>query len=133
MSLTTRRMEHGTPLLQDFDLGALIGAQAGLARKDFSAIATFIAVLSKAGQTKTIRRLSAIVRATEEQLRLAEGDPGVMAFLEEEAALRPFAESFKDAVGFFTEWGSSFGIAPVSSDHEKASVKPRKGAPAATR
>ena len=127
--LTTRRMEHGTPLLVDFDLGALVGAQEGFKKQDPEAVTHFIKVLSMAGKAQAIRRLSAMARATEDQLRLAEGDPTVLAGLEEEAAGRPFAESFKDAIGFFTEWGSSFGIAPVSSGQGKVSKPKKDGRP----
>lgn len=129
--LTTRRMEHGTPLLADFDLGALMGAQERFQAQDESAIADFIRVLSTAGKTQAIRKLSAVVHATEDQLRQSEADPKVMPALEEEAALRPFAESFKDAVDFFGQWGASFVIAPASSA-PVTSRKSRKSTPAAS-
>lgn len=113
--LSTRRMEHGAPLLVGFDLGALLGAREKLVAKDPSAITDFIRILSASGEARTVRRLSALVRATDDQLRQAEADPKVMEPLEEEAAQRPFAESFQDAMGFFVEWGDSFVIAPTSS------------------
>lgn len=126
--LTTRRMEHGTPLLADFDLGALMGAQERFQKKDASGISEFIQVLVKAGKAQAIRKLSAVVRATEEQLRQAEADPKVMDALEEEAATRPFAESFQDAVAFFGQWGSSFEIAPASSSPAKSKPTRTRGA-----
>ena len=128
--LSTRRMEHGTPLLVDFDLGALVGAQEGFKKQDAGAITHFIKVLSTAGKAQAIRRLSAVARATEEQLRLAEGDPKALDALEEEAASRPFAESFKDAIDFFGEWGRSFGIAPASSGKEKTLLSKKAERPA---
>ena len=128
--LTTRRMEHGAPLLTGFDLGALMGAREKLAAQDPTGISEFIRILSTSGKTRTVRRLSAIMRATDEQLRQAEDDPAVMAPLEEDAAQRPYAESFKDATDFFSEWGSSFEIAPASS--APTAKKNRKAPPAAS-
>lgn len=122
--LSTRRMEHGAPLLVGFDLGALLGAREKLLAKDPSAITDFIRILSASGEARTVRRLSALVRATDDQLRQAESDPKVMAPLEEEAAQRPFAESFQDAMGFFVEWGSSFELAPGSSSPESPATDP---------
>ena len=117
--LTTRRMELGSPLLVEFDLGALVGAQEGPAKQ-----AAFLEALSKAGKARAIRRLSVVARATEDQLRQAEADTKVMAALEEEAAMRPFSESYKDAVDFFGQWGRSFVIAPVSSAPESSPKAP---------
>lgn len=124
--LTTRRMEHGTPHLVNFDLGTLMGAQEAFQKKDDAAVATFIKVLGDAGAARCVRKLSAIVRATEDQLRQAEGNPAILEALEEEAANRPYAESFKDAVGFFIEWGASFKQGPSSSQPAKSKAKDRK-------
>lgn len=101
-------MEHGIPLLADFDLGTLMGAQEKLEKNDPAALGEVLEVLASAGKTRAIRRISAVVRATEDQLRQAESDHSVMATLEEEAALRPCGEAFRDALGFFVEWGASF-------------------------
>ena len=126
--LTTRRMEHGIPLLADFDLGTLMGAQEKLQQNDVAALGEVLKVLASAGKTKAIRRISAVVHATEEQLRLAESDPTVMPALEEESALRSCGEAFKDAVGFFAEWGASFTGGLGSSAPAKPSPS-RKAAP----
>ncbi len=122
--LSTRRMEHGAPLLVDFDLGALLGAREKFMAQDPSGITDFIRILSASGKAHTVRRLSALVRATDEQLRQAEADPAAMDALEEEAAQRPFSESYQDAMGFFVEWGSSFGLAPSSSSPESPATEP---------
>lgn len=125
--LSTRRMEHGTPHLANFDLGALMGAQEGFQKKDDAAVAMFIKTLGDAGSARCVRKLSAIVHATDDQLRQAESDPAILEALEEEAANRPYAESFQDAVGFFIEWGASFKQGPSSSDPAKSKAKARKG------
>jgi hypothetical protein len=131
--LSTRRMEHGTTLLVDFDLGALMGAQEGFQKEDPEAIAQFIKILSGAGKARSVRRLSAVFRATEDQLREAEGEPSVLQALEEEAAARPYAESFKDAVGFFIEWGSSFKPVPSSSGGSTKAAKASSKGPRGSR
>lgn len=121
--LSTRRMEHGTPLLADFDLGALLRAQVGFQKQEDEAVRTFMRILGDAGKARAVRRLSAVARATDDQLREAEANPAVLAALEEEAAARPYAETFQDAVGFFIEWGTSFKTDPNSSPQGKAKGK----------
>lgn len=113
--LSTRRIEHGMPLLVDFDLGALVGAHEKFQSGDPSGMTELAQVMAHAGKSRVARKLSAVVRATEDQLRDAEMGAGVMAALEEEAAMRPYTESFKDALGFFSAWGQSLKGSPGSS------------------
>lgn len=120
--LSTRRMEHGTPLLANFDLGAIIGAQEAVQNGDKAAVAEFIRVLSVAGKARSIRAISAVARASTDQLREAEANPAVMAILEEAAAERPFLECFKDAIGFFGDWAGSFKEDQDSSDPAKVTT-----------
>lgn len=107
---STRRIEHGLPLLADFDLGALMGARSGPEAN----LGGIMETMARAGKTRVIRRLSAVVNATEDQLRQAEADPKVLAALEDAAGDKPFAETFQDAVSFFVEWGNSLAGTPAS-------------------
>lgn len=108
--LSTAHMEHGLPLLSGMDLGALMGAQ------DPSAL---LEVLGKAGGDRVIRRLGLVQRATVADLLEMESSPKKAAEMEADAAGRPYAENFADALRFFGELGSSLA-ALTSSDPAEA-------------
>jgi len=114
--LLTVHMEHGLPLLAGLELGALMGAQDRLAAGDHSAISDVLGALGTAGGLRTMRKLSAVARASAEELLAAELDPKKLAAMEAAAALRPFGETFQDALGFFSEWAASLGAPRVSSE-----------------
>jgi hypothetical protein len=117
--LLTVHMEHGLPLLAGLDLGALMGAQDRLAKGDQAAIADVLGALGTAGNLRTIRKLSAVVNATAEELLAAELDPKKLATMEGAAALKPFGETFRDALGFFSAWAASLGSPLGSSETEE--------------
>jgi len=117
--LLTVHMEHGLPLLAGLDLGVLMGAQDRLGKGDQAAIADVLGALGNAGSLRTIRKLSAVVNATAEELLAAELDPKKLAAMEGAAALRPFGETFRDALGFFSAWAASLGSLPGSSETEE--------------
>ena len=110
-----RRFEHGLPLFSGLDIGLLIEAQVRLQSGDFGGLTSIILAVGKAAELRTIRRLSAIWRATDVELEAAERDPVVMAALEAEAARRTFKEGFQDTLDFFAGLGESLGFSPVSS------------------
>lgn len=127
MELLTVHMEHGLPLLSGLDLGVLMGAQDRMAQGDQTAIVDVLKSLGSAGELRTIRKLSAVVRASAEELLAAELDPKKLAILEGSAALRPFGETFQDALGFFGSWAASLGSLRDSS--ETAATTPAPAQP----
>ncbi len=122
--LLTVHMEHGLPLLAGLNLGALMGAQGRLAQGDEAAISDVLGALGSAGELRTIRKLSAVVNASAEELLAAELDPKKLVAMEGAAALRPFGETFKDALGFFTAWAGSLGTLPDSSGIVETNLVP---------
>jgi hypothetical protein len=128
---STRRMELGLPHLEGFEFGSLLAAQQDFRGGDRNALTEIAQMMAKAGRSKAIRSLSAIVRASEAQLQEAELNPQILAQLEEEAAERPFRESFLDAAAFFIEWGNSLADSPDSSsplEKTRTSDGPKPGA-----
>ena len=114
--LLTVHFEHGLPLLAGLELGTLMGAQDRLAKGDQSAIGDVLTALGNAGGLRTIRRLSAVVRASADELLAAEMDPKKLAAMESAAALRPFGETFQEALSFFSLWAASLGSPLGSSE-----------------
>lgn len=113
-------MEHGLPLMSGLDLGRIISAQERFEQQDPSAIADALQALGTAGELRTIRKLSAVVNASAEDLLESERNPAKLAEMENAAALRPFAETFADALRFFSEWAASLGAPRASSETQEA-------------
>lgn len=78
-------------------------------------MSAFVETLGKTGKLLTVRKLSAIYRATDNELKMAETDPTWMAKFEDQAAERPFRETFEDAMSFHAALWESLGVSPVSS------------------
>lgn len=116
--MLTVHMEHGLPLMADLDLGLILEAKERLAKNDPSAIADVMKALGKAGGMRVIRKLSAVVNASAEELLEAERNPAKLAEVEQAAALKPFGDTFGDAIRFFTEWAASLGVPPASSESQ---------------
>lgn len=128
LSQTTRRFELGLPLFSGLDLGLLIEAQEQIRAKDFRGLSGFITTLGKTGASKSVRKLAAIYRATDLELKMAEVTPSVMEALEQAAAERPFLETFADAMDFLLALFASLGVSPGSFEAApKQTTKPKKG------
>lgn len=125
-SETTRRYEMGLPLFSGLDLGLLLEAQAQIERKEFKGLSGLISTLAAAGTGKTIRKLAAIYRATEVELKAAEANSKTMAELEERTAEVPFNETFRDAMAFLVALLGSLGLTPDSSGGEGAANETTK-------
>lgn len=109
MILSTAHMEHGLPLVSGLDLDALMGAQVP---------ADLLETLAKAGQMRTIRRLSLVHRATVEDLLESEVNPVKLREMEKAAAFRPYPETFRDALDFFAQLGPSLAALKSSAEPE---------------
>jgi hypothetical protein len=138
MSITqsTRRLELALPLFEGLDLGLLFEAQdlmkikkedAGGVSQVAAGLTKFASTLAKAGKLRTIRKLSAIARATDLELKTAEKSEEGMLALEDEAAERPFIEAFTDAVSFHFALVELCGLTLVSSEDAPAVRKTAKG------
>jgi hypothetical protein len=114
-SPNTRRFEMGMPHLADLDLGAIFSAQARLEKGEMEGLTGLLRAFSGMGETRVVRRLAAIWGATDLELKQAEVQPQVLAELEERQALRPYGDSLKDAMGFFSGLMTSLGASLVSS------------------
>lgn len=121
MDMLTVHMEHGLPLMSGLDLGLILSAQERFEQHDQSAIMDALQALGKAGGLRTIRKLSAVVNASAEDLLESELAPAKWDEMEKAAALRPFAETFADALRFFSEWAASLGAPRASSESQEAS------------
>lgn len=119
---STRRLEHGLPLFAELDLGVILEAQFRVKKGDFTGLTKLMTVLGQTGKLRTIRKLAAIFQATDLELEQAEVDPTFMAKLEAQAATRPFAETFRDAMDFNSALWACLGVTPSSS----AAVEPVK-------
>jgi hypothetical protein len=133
---STRRLELALPLFEGLDLGLLFEAQdlmrikkgqEGGVTQVAGGLAKFASILAKAGKLRTIRKLSAIARATDMELRAAEKSEEAMFELEAEAAERPFIEAFTDAVSFHFALVELCGLTLVSSEDAPAVRKTAKG------
>jgi hypothetical protein len=134
---STRRFELGLPLFQGLDLAAIQEAENAMVAETTKAKAegrapnpdpkSFMALLgalAKAADGRTIRRLSAIWNATEDQLKEAESNPEAMAALEEAAAKRPYSSCLKDSLDFFSGVGISWGASQGSSKPQTQEASP---------
>lgn len=123
MSLSTAHFEHGLSILGELDGPAVSEALAKLGPVVASGEAVplsallgmalpFLRAAGSAGRGRLLRRLSAVVRASVDELMEAEGDPKKMAALERAAAVRPYGETLQDALDFFSEFGLSMPPTP---------------------
>lgn len=110
ISETTRRFEHGIPLLATLSPQTLLRAWGQVVEQNPLGLLDLITGLGPACDTRTLRRLSAIYRATDSQLLRAESDPSVLKALEEDAAERSLKECFDDAMSFFIGAAEQLGI-----------------------
>lgn len=117
MLCDTAHFEHGLPLLAQLDMGRLFAAYSKLEsdKSDLSAITDLVSTVGGAAEARVLRKLSAVQRATFEQLIAAEDDPKILKDLETEAAGRGFTESIQDAADFFASLGLSALPTPSSS------------------
>lgn len=126
MSLSTAHFEHGLSILGELDGPAVSEALAKLGPVVASGDAVplsallgmalpFLRAAGSAGRGRLLRRLSAVVRASVDELLDAEGDPKKMAALERAAALRSYEETFQDAMDFFSQLGLSMPPTPAFS------------------
>ena len=129
MLATTAHFEHGLPLLASLDLGRLFDAYAKLEanKEDMSAIKELIGTITVAAELKTLRKLSAVYRATADELFDSESDAAILVALEKAAAARPFTDSIQDAMAFFASLGLSKEVIP---DYSSAPSKAKKKKPA---
>lgn len=121
MIITTAHFENAAPALAEMDLGLLLEVQARLSAGDASAISDFLLTLAKGGKTHAFRKLAAIASASLEDLLAAEMDPAKMRELELAAAQRPFLDTVREAMGFFT------ALVPTSSDSPASSPSAGEG------
>jgi hypothetical protein len=127
MNQSTRRFELGLPLFAGLDLGLLMEAQAQVNRQEFAGLTTFVTTLAETGKLRTIRKLAAIWKASDLELKLAESDSSVMSALEDAAAERPFTETFKDAWDFQSALWESLGVTLESSSDAPTAPAKTKG------
>lgn len=123
--LTTAHMEHGLPLLAEFDIQALLGAGDA---------ATVLEVLAKAGASRSVRRLAAVHRATVEELLEAEVNPKKALEMEAAVARLTFSEAFQDALRFFQDLGPALSeLVPSVAlpGEEQGRPLPAAGSPSA--
>lgn len=124
-----RRFEMALPFFKHLDLARLAEVESLFIRKDTDALQKLAVVLGDAAAGNTIRKLSAIYRATDAELKEAETSPQKIEALYESAAERPFGETYRDAVAFHAELLKSLGLTPDSSGGEGAAetTKAEKG------
>ena len=125
-SHTTRRFEMGLPLFAGLDLGLILEAQAKISKGEFQGLSALVETLGKAGHLKTVRKLAAIWTASDIELKIAEGNPAILAELEEKKAELPFRETFEAAMAFQSALWESLGVSPVSSAAPEQLVEPKK-------
>jgi len=140
--LSTAQIEHGWPILAELtQLEALIAAffevRDGLAAPAMAAtgapmspegmskaiaaspdmlrlLLPLLRAVKQLGEARVLRKISAVVRATDDQLLEAEGSPEKWKELLAEAARRPYLETVMDLIGFFSRLGLSQLASPES-------------------
>ncbi|BDU72908.1 hypothetical protein [Mesoterricola silvestris] len=126
-SQSTRRYEMALPLFSGLDLSLLLEAQAQIKSQDVKGLTKLITTLGPAGTSKTVRKLVAIYRATDLELKKAEADPEMRKEMEERVSEVPFKEAFTDAMTFLTALFESLGLTLGSSEGEGAATETAKG------
>ena len=86
-----------------------------------------------AAKGRVVRRLAAVLALTPQELLEAEVKPELLEAKVKEQALRPFAETFQEVLGFFSGLAQPPGSSPVSSGTGRAGeeVSPEAAAPGA--
>jgi hypothetical protein len=121
---STRRMEHGLPLLEELGMETIAKAFTRVGAGDVGALMDLFSMIAHAGSARTIRKLTAIVIATDLELAQAELDPAFMAKLVDKAAEIPFKTAFEGILDFFGQLPGSLGVTLAYSDSDKQ--PPRK-------
>jgi hypothetical protein len=106
---STRRLEMALPLIAP--IAQMMEARAKVKAGDASAMPMVMERLGSAGVARSVRKLSAIFSANDNELEQAEKDPAYLAKMEATAAGRPFAETFGEAMELF---GYALGLAGVT-------------------
>lgn len=140
--LSTAQIEHGFPILAELDLTKLFDAflilkanlpEGVLDSKEEGKILKAVAgspelirlvlpllqTMGEIGTARILRRVSAVVRASDEDLLAAERSPSKLAELEAEAAKRSFLESGMDLIAFFARLGLSTTVSLPSLEGEE--------------
>ena len=74
MQQSTRKFETGLPLFSGLDLGLILDAQAQIKRNEFHGLTAMVETLGKTGSMKIIRKLAAIWKASDIELKAAEAN-----------------------------------------------------------
>jgi hypothetical protein len=124
---STRRMEMALPLLGELGADTVAKAFSKIQSGDASGLGDLMATVIQASTPRTVRRLNAVLTATEVELVLAEGDPSALTKLEERAAEVPYREAFAGILGFFEQLLGSLGVTLAFSDPAKQPSVEKQG------
>jgi len=139
--LSTAQIEHGFPILAELDLTKLFDAfltlkanlpEGALDSEEDGSILKAVAgspqvlrlllpilqTMGEIGTARIMRRIAAVVRASDDELLAAERDPAKLAALEAEAAKLPYLEAGMDVVRFFARLGLSIAVSLPSLEGE---------------
>jgi len=116
ISASTRRFEHGLPLIATLSPDVLLNAWGRVENKEPLGLVDLIKATGTPAAARTFRRLSAIWRAQDTELMRSETDKTVMDRLDAEAADRTFQEAFNDAMDFFIAAAGQLGVSLGSSE-----------------
>jgi hypothetical protein len=125
-------METALPLLSELGPEGIMQAYVRLQENDPSCVMLLLKTFGRTGPARVMRRLDAVLTATDEELELAEKDPDLMARLEAKAAHVPFKEAFDRVMVFFGKYLEMFGITLASSEPPKEALvekAPKKAKP----
>lgn len=130
--LSTIHFEHALPLLAELDLATLLAAKDKLGEKDAD-LGPLVASFAGAAKGRVVRRLAAVLALSPQELLEAEVNPELLEAKVKEQALRPFAETFQEVLGFFSGLAQPPGSSPVSSGTGRAGeeASPEAAAPGA--
>jgi hypothetical protein len=124
---STRRMEMALPLLGELGADTVAKSFYKIQSGDTTGLGDLLATVVQASTPRTVRRLSAVLTATEVELVLAEGDPAALAKLEERAAEVPYKEAFTRILDFFGQLLGSLGVTLAFSDPAKQPPEKAQG------
>jgi hypothetical protein len=159
MNLVTAHFENATPILADLDLALLLAARDRMNGTDTAAASAlevartsgdpvaiqaaetrvaqdkaeglkdFMGVLAVGGKIKAFRKLAAIAGASADDLLEAETNPAKMTELYRAAAVRPFLETLRESLVFFSALVPTRPGTPDSSNTEEATSEEAKAEP----
>lgn len=129
--LSTRQLEHGLALLEGLDLGSLFKALFSGADPGLEEIQVLVPLLGSLGQRRTLRKLAAVMAASEEELQAAETNKEKLAALEAVAAAQPWSTSMAQVKDFFTGLGLSLPATSAFSAPPAKPEPPAEGSPSA--